>query len=172
MRHEHHERVGVLQVADAVDLGHSDTAVEQSMTKAGSILDWNIRGDDYVADGYRIRLLQPRRWEISHEGAVIAYHFSRKEAFGIVEDHYRDTIRRRDLIRLGFTFVLAILAWIALGSMMEELWVVGLPFVFYVALSSFIRFLAVFSRNASDPYRRRLPWEKRPRPDQLFFGRR
>ncbi len=172
MRHEHHEPGGIRRIVDVVDPDDFGTAVEQAIEKAGSVLDWSIRGGDYVADDYRIRLLEPRRWEISHGGAVIAYHFSRNEAFGIVEDHYRDSVRRRDLMRLGLIFVLAILVWIGLGSMMEELWVLGLPFVVYFALSSFIRFFAVFSRNANDPYRRRLPWERSPRPDRLFFGRR
>ncbi|NNC91365.1 MAG: hypothetical protein HKN80_02610 [Acidimicrobiia bacterium] len=162
---------GVHGVGGAAGPDHPD-ADDVAMSVPGSILDWRVRGEDYLAGSYRIRLLEPRKWEVTHQGAVIAFYSSRKAAFGIAEDHWREAIRRRDLIRLALTFVLAFSAWMIAGLLVEELWVLALPVVLYFTLSSFIRFFAVFSRNVNNPYRRRLPWEKHPRGDRLFFRKR
>jgi hypothetical protein len=159
-------------VPDAAEMADPDAAAQLAMGRPGSVLDWRISGEEYLAGDYRIRLIEPRKWEITHRGATIAYHPSRASAFVIVEDHCRDAIRRRDLIRLALTFVIAIAGWMTAGLVAEEMWVLALPVVLYFTLSSFIRFFAVLSRNVNDPYRRRMPWEKRPRGERLFFGKR
>ncbi len=158
-------------VPDPADLADSDVAAELAMRRAGSVLNWDISDGEYQADGYRIRLVEPGNWEITFRAAVIAFNGSRKAAFRIAEDHRRQAIRRRDLIRLALTFVLTIAGWIGAGLIARELWVLALPVVLFVSFATLIRFFAVLSRNVMDPYRRLLPWEKRSWRRRLFERR-
>ena len=77
----------------------SDVARELALKKPGSVIDWRERDDEYIGDGYRIRLLEPQKWQITYRDYLLAYHPSLKAAFSMVERHRRETLRRRALLR-------------------------------------------------------------------------
>lgn len=142
----------------------SAAAEELALKKPGSVVNWRVRGDEYLGDGYRIRLLEPRRWQITYRDAVLAYHHSLKTAFATVERHRRRAMRRNDLLRLAAVFVLVVLGSAAAFEFFEprSLWgALALAGVFYVAVSTLIRFLAILSGDVNDPYQRAMPWERR-----------
>jgi len=163
-------------VSDPGDLVGSDAANELARRKPDSVLDWSISGDDYVADGYRIRFLAGNDWEIIHKETTLGSAEKLTWAFSIVEHHRREAIRRRDLIRYGLTFVLAIIAGGVIISVVDELqqlylWLTFV-FLFAIALASSVRFYAALHGSIEDPYRRLLWWERRRRWRERIFLRR
>lgn len=162
-------------VLDPEDLVDSYAASELAMRKHDSVLDWRAEGNDYIADGYRIRLRQQGGWEMSLRGAVIGSDESLKDAFGLVEHHRRRALRRRDLRRYALTFVLAVMAGGVIVGVVDEvgelfLWGAFVLLVF-IALRSLARINAAWSGNPYDPYRRRLPWERRSWGERLLGPR-
>lgn len=163
-------------VLDPDDLIGSDAADELATRKPDSLLDWSIRGDGYVADHYRIRFLGESDWKITYKGTNLGSAEKLKWAFSVVEHHHREAIRRRDLIRYGLTFVLAILAGgaiIAVVDEVQQLWLwPAYVLLFATALGGAVRFYVTLTGNLDDPYRRPLPWERRRRWRERIFVRR
>ena len=130
-----------------------------------SWLEWRREGDDEYAGGaYRIRLIEPYRWEVLHGGRHLFYDRSLNSSLTRADHHYRDGLRRRDLMMWFTLFV----ASIGLAALVEttretlELW--GVPLLalaMYGSVSAVVRFYAAWTRNRFDPYRRRAPWESR-----------
>ncbi len=151
-------------IPDPVELEDSDEARELALRRPGSVIAWRVIGDEYHGDGYRIRLLEPRKWEITRRGRLLEHHHSLKAAFAIVEHDRREALRRRDLVFYATTAVLAAIGLILTAYYYDRgnvFWVPGILAVLYVGLSAVVRFFANLSRNINDPYRRRLPWERR-----------
>ena len=149
-------------VPDPAELADSDEARELAMRRPGSVLDWHIHDDEYVGDGYRIRLLEPEKWEVTHRETVLETPRSLKRAFAKVERHRRDTLRRRDLWVWGSLFVAALVTGISVSQLAPAASIAVLPVVFFVGISALIRVAAALSRSVTDPYQRRLPWEPKP----------
>ena len=128
-----------------------------------SLLDWRRTDDGYAGGDYRIRLAKPGCWEIDHRGEPVASTGSLKLAMTKAEFDYRERLRRRDLARSALAF--ATFAWALLG--MASAWTAQLWFVVLFSilvgglLTSLARFVGAASFSFNDPYRRRLPWEKR-----------
>lgn len=157
-------------------LVESDAARALAFRSPLSLLDWRIIGEnEYEANPYRIQLAAPGRWEITFRGTPLAHHHSLKSAFAIVERHYRESIRRRDLLRLGGVVLGVLLLLTAIDQYVAKItdwrfdphgegitlfWLVVMFVAIFMGLSALIRFFAVLSRNVNDPYRQRAPWER------------
>lgn len=129
-----------------------------------SWLDWHEDVDGFAGGDYRIRLLEPFRWEVSRAGRHVLFHETRSGAMDEAETHYREGLRRRDMWVFGLIALLAgtaVLLAIAFVPL-DDLWRVLLfALLVHVVLSSLGRFVAAATRNRLDPYRRRAPWEPR-----------
>ena len=138
----------------------------EGLPRPGSVLEWGVERDEYLADGYRIRLLAPAKWEITHRGSVLSTSKSLKMAFSIVERHRRRALRKRDLIFYGTVVFLSLFIGLAIGEAVTAgngVWVLALVPVLFLGVSALVRFTATLGGNLDDPYRRRLPWERRLR---------
>lgn len=163
-------------VPDSNDLIGSDVADELASRKPDSVLDWTMTAGEYRAKGYRIHLLGESEWEITHKGTTLGSTERLTWAFSVAELHRGQAIRRRDLIRHGLTFLLAILAGGAIIAVVDEakqlyLWV-AYVLVFSVTVGSSVRFYAALTGTVDDPYRRLLWWERRRRWRERLFVRR
>lgn len=150
-------------VPDPEQLADSDEAKELALRRPGSVLDWQIEDDDYVGDGYRISLLAPSNWEITHQDRHLAYDQSRRSAFAVVERHRREALRRFDLIKWAEVMVGALLVWLVANQLIAPgiaWWLLAFVLLF-VGISTLVRFGAALSRSVVDEYRRPLPWERR-----------
>lgn len=131
-----------------------------------SWLDWRRHGDEYSADGYLIRLIEPHRWEVLRDGHHLFFATRLSGALQQADHHYRDRLRVRDLI----TWSAVLVASIALAAGVELSGATGslvaiplLALALYGALSAVVRMYAAATRSRFDPYRRRAPWEPRSR---------
>lgn len=127
---------------------------------------WRLEGTGYAGGDYRIVLLAPRRWEISHRGTPIGHEPSLKTSFQIAEHHRRETLRGRDTVAWGVLATVATVAAIAVRLAVSEInlaWFVVLIVLSAVALTALVRMFSSLAGHPSDPYRRRLPWERRGR---------
>lgn len=149
----------------------SDAARELASKRPGSVIDWQARDDEYFGDGYRIRLLEPRKWQITHRDRLLAYHQSQKAAFSMVERHRREALRRQDLLLYSGIFAVAAVVAAAMVPFIgrgNAFPVLILGVLVFAAISALIRFTAVLSRSVTDPYRRTLPWERGSRWRRLL----
>lgn len=128
------------------------------------LLRWHRDGADYVAGRYRIALIEPRRWEIGYRGDPIGHDPSLKASLRLAEQHRRKVLRKRDAIAWGA--LVAVVS--AVGAMAHGVLTVGtIPWYLvmvvlaWTAVSALVRMVAALTANPRDPYRRRLPWERR-----------
>ena len=129
-----------------------------------SWVDWKRDGDEYVGGDYRIRLIEPYRWEVVRAGSHLFYDTRLSGALTRADHHYRDRLRIRDLITWGAVLVLSVLlaAGVEMAGERSGLWSIPLLAVaLYGGLSAFVRMVAAATRSRFDPYRRRAPWESR-----------
>ena len=128
-----------------------------------SLLPWQEHDDGFAAADYRIRLLGPYQWEISHRGRVLDINSSRRAAFEAVEDHYRRRLRFRDTAKWAIVAATAAVVGAVAASWpgLHALWLVAVvSAAIFVWVSAFMRLVATITGNRNDPYRRRDPWER------------
>lgn len=131
-----------------------------------SWLDWERDGDEYAGGSYRIRLIEPHRWEALREGKHIFYDTRLSNALVRTEEHYRNRLRVRDLFTWSAVFAASILLVVALDKWRDNVGLWGyllLVVAMFASMSAVVRFYAAATGNRFDPYRRRAPWEKRRR---------
>ena len=125
-----------------------------------SLLSWREAEEGFVGGDYRIRLLGPYQWEISHRGRVLEINRSRRAAFEVVEDHFRARMRLRDSVRwAGVALGAAVVGGIAASwPNLHAAWLVGiLSAAMFAGVSALVRMVAALTGNRNDPYRRREP---------------
>lgn len=129
-----------------------------------SWLDWRRDGDEYAGGVYRIRLIEPYRWEVLRNGRHLFYDRSLTSSLTRADHHYRERLRARDLIMWAVVFVLSIGLAGAVEEMRDTLGLWGVPLLalsMYGAIGAVVRSYAAWTRSRFDPYRRRAPWEPR-----------
>ena len=131
---------------------------------ASSWLDWSRDDDEYVGGDYRIRLIEPYRWEVLFRGDHLRFDDRLSAALAHAEHHYIEAVRIRDMTKWGLvTLVSAVgLALLVSTEGLTGFFTFPLSLVIIVTgLAALARFVAVATRNLYDPYRRRAPWEPR-----------
>jgi len=88
------------------------TADHLDLQPPGSMLDWRIYDDGFIAGNYRIHLLDARRWQVMCDDDVVGEYRSLKTAFATCEHHLRNGLRRSAIQRHGLVAVLALVAWL------------------------------------------------------------
>ncbi len=144
----------------------SSTAREHFWVAGSSgVVRWRPAGKGLEGERYQIRLLAPYEWEVIWGGEPIAVYPSRKEAVAAAEQHRREQWRRADVVRWPLVALAGALALAAVASVPQGslLWVVALGVAMYTIVAALARWVAAVSRSRTDPYRRRLPWERRRR---------
>jgi hypothetical protein len=132
---------------------------EEQIGDASNRLRWVRDEDDLVAGRYRIRLLEPGRWETTYRERPLRLDPRRSMAVAGAEHHYRGTQRIQQIVRwgslAGVAFVVAAVAthWFSLLS------VLLLAVAVWVVLGSAVRVFAAANRSLLDPYRFRDSWE-------------
>ncbi|NNC93223.1 MAG: hypothetical protein HKN80_12110 [Acidimicrobiia bacterium] len=129
-----------------------------------SWLDWVKEGDEYVGGEYRIRLIEPYRWEVLRKGKPAFFDTRLSGALARTEDHYRDRLRVRDLLTWSAVLAGSVLLGVVVELSRDAIGLWGFPLqaaALYVGMSAIVRFYAALTRNRFDPYRRRAPWERR-----------
>lgn len=148
-------------------MSHAETVSEQgSPIPAMSWLDWSRRGNEYVGGRYRVRLIEPYRWEVVHDGEHLFFDASLKSALIRTDDHHRERLRRRDLFTWGALTAgsASAAAIIELLGGFEPLWSILLLWIIvYLCVSGIVRFFAAAGRHPTHPYRRRAPRKSRRR---------
>lgn len=127
-------------------------------------LDWQRDDGDYVGGDYRISLIEPHRWDVRLDGRHLFFDFRLSGALQRADHHYRDRLRRRDLIVWSTVLVVSVVAMAALElfAATNALWSIPLlALALYGAISAAVRIFAAATRSRFDPYRRRAPWEPR-----------
>ncbi len=130
------------------------------------LLAWSRDGADYLAGRYRISLLEPSRWEISYRGDPIDHDPSLRASFRIAELHWRKVLRKRDAIAWGALIVGATAAGAIANAVLgvgNIPWYLVMIVLVWVAVSALVRMVSALTDNPRDPYRRRMPWERRGR---------
>ena len=129
-------------------------------------LTWVRDGDDHVSGPYRVRLVEPHRWEVLRDNRHLFFAPRLSAALTLADHHHRDRLRAIDLI----IWTAVLLASTGVAGVVElagdraGLWVIPLlALAVYGAISAVVRIYAALSRNRFDPYRRRAPWEKHRR---------
>ena len=129
-----------------------------------SWLDWQEELGDVVGGEYRVRLEAPFQWEVLLAGEHLLFHESRASALDEAEAHFRERLRRKDMVAYGIIVLLAGAAMFATAELvpLDSIWSILLFALFvHIGLTSLGRFTAAATRNRFDPYRRRAPWEPR-----------
>ncbi len=148
-------------VPDPVELIDSPEGQALATRRPNSIIDWYDVEGEYAGDGYRIRNVEPRDWEVLHRGKVLRHTTKQSSAFSVVEHHRREALWRRDLRVRASVALLAIVAFFVLAAFAEVpgIWFAGL-IVVGIGFVATVRFLSVLNRHVDDPYRRPPPWER------------
>lgn len=142
------------------------TADHLDLQPPGSVLDWYLYDDGFLAGDYRIHLPEPGRWLAVCDGATIGEYHSLKTAFASCELHVRHQRRRSAVVRYGTVAVLAVVAWLLVDAVASLTGVgyftLALVPVVFVGFAALIRCVAAASGDASNPYasdmrRRRIP---------------
>ena len=112
-------------------------------------LTWVRDGDDFVSDQYRIRLIEPYRWEVIREGRHLFFDSRLSGALTRADHHHRDRLRVRDLITWSLVLMGAILVGVGveLAGDLLGLWIIPLLTLgVYGAVSAIVRLNAAASR--------------------------
>lgn len=136
--------------------------------RPASRLSWRRRDDEYFGGDYTVALVAPHRWEVFYRGYHESFQPTRALALTRAEDHHKEVVRKRDLVRLGIIGVVSLTTTFALYAIDSPgSWVLALQFaiaiLLFVGFSAIAMFQATLFRNRRDPYRRREPWEGKPR---------
>lgn len=127
-----------------------------------SLLSWQGTDDGYTGGDYLISLLRPGCWEIRYRDEPVTTTDSLKLAMTRVEFHFREQLRKRDVVTWGIWLVIWTVGLIVLISKWPSR--IGSILLFTVLvygwLSAFTRLIAATGWSHNDPYRRRLPWER------------
>ena len=141
------------------------TPEQLDMQPPGSILDWRIYDDGFIADDYRIVLTGPQAWDVRRSGKSVGTYRSLRTAFVSAEHDYRESLRLQSLKRHGILFGLSVLAWLAVdivfGMTGVGLWVLALFPIVYIGMRSLVRGIAALPGNAHNPYAS-VPYDHRP----------
>ncbi len=129
-----------------------------------SWLDWSQDADEYAGGEYRIRLVEPYRWEVLHRGAHLRFDTRLSSALAQAEHHFGERLRAHDLVGWGLILLGSVAAIALMGATvgLTRLWSIPvLCVLLYVGLSAMARLFAAASRDRYNPYRRRAPREPR-----------
>ena len=139
------------------------TADHLDLKPPGSVLDWHIFDDGFIAGDYRIRLLGPERWQVTCDEATVGEYRRLKTAFSTCEHHARDVLRRRAVVRHGVVAALAFVAWLlvdaAFGLTGIGYFALALFPVVFVGIRALVRCLASTAGNIDNPYLPRIGWD-------------
>jgi len=128
-----------------------------------SLLNWQRTEDGYTGGDYLIRLLRPNCWEIRYRGEPVKTTDSLKLAMTRAEFHFREQLRKRDLVKWAIWFIIFTGGLIVLvsnwASRIES--ILLFTALAYGWLGALTRLIAATGWSHNDPYRRRLPWERR-----------
>ena len=141
---------------------------------AFSWLDWSRDGQEYVAGRYRIRLVEPHRWEVLDDGQHLRFDERLSSALAWGGHHYIEALRRRDMIVSSLVVVASVVVLLLFGvasGFDTAVMAAAIPVSSIIGLSGLARFLGAATRNRYDPYRRRAPWEPRKWWEQDTLGR-
>lgn len=117
-----------------------------------ALLAWHEAGKQrYVGGDYEIALVEPSKWEITRGGAHVEFVDSRTWSFLVAENHYRETLRARDLRAYGTVAVAAaaglLVVLILTGATVFRVLVLGALWVAHVwGVIGFIYTLARIGR--------------------------
>ena len=156
-------------------MSNSPTEPGERLFRPASLLDWWQVGDELRGGPYRIRLIEPHRWEISRDGIVVAEEPTRSSSLHRAELHHREVLRRRDIVVWSGVILLSVAAVAALAEWVERatiVWVGVLALAMFVGVSGVVRLVAALTGSRHDPYRRKAPWEKRRRWWHRWSSRR
>lgn len=95
------------------------TPQQLDMRPPGSILDWRIFDDGFIADGYRVLHLGPRNWLVTHDESIIGCYGRLKTAFISAERHRRQVIRLERVKSMIATVSACALSWLLLIHVLE-----------------------------------------------------
>lgn len=148
------------------------TAEHLALQPPGSMLEWRIYDDGFIAGDYRIHLLGPKRWQVELSGEPIGEYASLRTAFSSAEHHLHETSRRSTMIRHGIVVVLAMLGWLAIDLIfgMTGIWwlaLVAFPVV-AIGVISLERCVAASNGNLHNPHYPSVDWKPRPRSKRRF----
>lgn len=120
------------------------------------MLDWHLYDDGFIAGGYRISLVGPRRWQASCDGSVLGDYRSLKTAFSTCEHHVREAFRRRAVVRYAVIAAMAFGAWFLVDAAVGltgvgEVTVILVPVVF-VGVAALVRCLAAAIGDVDSPF--------------------
>ncbi len=148
-------------IPDPTELIDSPEGQALALRRPNSVVDWYARDGDFEGDGYRIRFVSSKNWEVSHRGELIGNSSRKSAAFSVVEHHRREALWRRDMWVRASIAVLAFIALVVLAAFSEVpgLWFLGI-IIIGIGFSATVRFLSVLNRHVDDPYRRQPPWER------------
>lgn len=132
------------------------TADHLDLQPPGSVLDWHIYDDGFIAGDYRIHLVAPKRWAVVCDGSDLGEYRSLRTAFSSCEHHVREVRRRSAVIRYGAIAALAFAAWLMIDAAFAMTRVgyisVALFPVVFVGVGALVRCLASTAGNVNNPY--------------------
>jgi hypothetical protein len=128
-----------------------------------SLLGWRNTNDEYMGGNYRIRLVRAGCWEIRYRSEPVAMADGLKLAMSRAELDYRERLRNRDVVGWGTSSAVfgVVLLWMASTWTNEVGFFFLFTALFWGLLNTLTRFIAATGWSQNDPYRRRLPWERR-----------
>lgn len=126
------------------------TPQQLDMKPPGSILNWRIFDDGFIADGYRILHLGPRNWLVTHDDSIVGCYGRLKTSFVSAERHRRQSIRSDRIRTTVVTVAGCVFAWVLFIHVLA--WKApGLWILFPITLIGATSILSAIARLAGNP---------------------